>query len=252
MQRGQSERSQLIAHIQEFFEIQISAIRDTILCRSDNIFFSLIQLLGIPALPLVLIALATSATIADVVETTSFPADARCVPTFYVPKHRYSKAMHILLLMALGTTFGVIHCAGWKLFFPTNVERILWRYASLLVTIIPIGILPFLLILAFIVGFVSVIFCLIVYLIVCCLGLTNLISRLTNLIHRLTNLIDAFKFMYFNSFGAIAVMAWLSMYCMYLYALARLVLLGLALALLRHQPPGAFIAVNWTKFYPHF
>jgi hypothetical protein len=35
------------------------------------------------------------------------------------------------------------------------------------------------------------------------------------------------------------------------YASARLLLLGLALALLNHQPQSAFIAVDWTKFYPH-
>ena len=35
------------------------------------------------------------------------------------------------------------------------------------------------------------------------------------------------------------------------YVSARLVLLGLALDLLRHQPLGSFIIVDWTKFYPH-
>ena len=35
------------------------------------------------------------------------------------------------------------------------------------------------------------------------------------------------------------------------YVSARLVLLGLALELLRHQPPGSFIIVDWIKFYPH-
>jgi len=40
--------------------------------------------------------------------------------------------------------------------------------------------------------------------------------------------------------------------CALAYVYARLVLLVLALAFLRHLPPTAFIAVNWTKFYPHF
>jgi len=35
------------------------------------------------------------------------------------------------------------------------------------------------------------------------------------------------------------------------YVFARIVLLGLALALLRHLPPSAYVAVDWTKFYPH-
>jgi len=33
---------------------------------------------------------------------------------------------------------------------------------------------------------------------------------------------------------------------------ARLILLAQALALLRDQPPSAFIAVDWTRFYPRF
>ena len=230
----------MIARIQKFFE---TTIRDLILCRSEQNFIWLIMMQP-PLIILMPIILAVFATIADVVETASFPVDARRVPTFYVPKHRYSKVMHILLLMALGTIFGVIHCAGWELLFPTDVEQILWRFASLLVTIIPIAIVPFLLI-----GVTFFRVCLIVRR----LGLTDLIFRFTNLIHRLTDLtdlIDVLKFT-FHSSEAITAIVPLSMYFMYVYASARLVLLGLALALLRHQPPGAFIAVNWTKFYPH-
>ena len=40
--------------------------------------------------------------------------------------------------------------------------------------------------------------------------------------------------------------------CALAYVSARFVLLGLALALLRGLPPTAYIAINWTKFYPHF
>jgi len=40
--------------------------------------------------------------------------------------------------------------------------------------------------------------------------------------------------------------------CTLAYVSARLVLLGLALALLRLLPPTASIAISWTKFFPHF
>jgi len=40
--------------------------------------------------------------------------------------------------------------------------------------------------------------------------------------------------------------------CALVYVSARLVLLGLAFALLRHLPPTTFIAISWTEFYPHF
>ena len=36
-----------------------------------------------------------------------------------------------------------------------------------------------------------------------------------------------------------------------IYVSSRLILLGQAIALLRHQPPTAFITVGWTQFYPH-
>ena len=48
-----------------------------------------------------------------------------------------------------------------------------------------------------------------------------------------------------NTIGVILVL------CALAYVLARLVLLGLALSLLRHLPPTAFIAIDWTRFYPH-
>jgi len=40
------------------------------------------------------------------------------IPTFYVPSHRYPEYLHSLLLMALGSIFGGIHCAGWNFSFP--------------------------------------------------------------------------------------------------------------------------------------
>jgi len=38
---------------------------------------------------------------------------------------------------------------------------------------------------------------------------------------------------------------------LFIYVLARLSLIGQALALLRHQPESAFLAVDWTKYIPH-
>ncbi len=174
--------------------------------------------LAIPLIPLLAIIIFTTAfmfTIGDLVGgSSSFPADATHVPTFYVPKHRYSESFHALLLVALGTIFGAIHCAGWNLPFPTHSEQKLWRIASLAVTIIPIGVIPF----------TSLIF-----LIVQLLLILKFDSDYDGVLVGLTVVISALA-----------------------YAAARLVLLGQALALLRHLPPAAFTAVDWTKFYPHF
>jgi len=54
----------------------------------------------------------------------------------------------------------------------------------------------------------------------------------------------------YPAIGPFAVM--IAMLCMVAYMFARLVLLVLSLSILRDLPPAAFIAINWTKFYPHF
>lgn len=201
----------------------ITEIRDIILCRSkaNNVLVGwLIRLpsaiLRLLLLPISVFCLAFFSTIADLLGgSSSFPADATHVPTYYVPSHRYSEYFHILLLLVLGTIFGAIHCAGWNFPFPTYSEQKLWRVASLAVTIIPIGA-------------------------VLTAGITFLIVKLLLLI--------------FNSrpgYDENLAYATLAIF-MVAYGPARLILLGQALALLRHLHPTAFIAVDWTKFYPHF
>jgi len=95
--------------------------------------------------PIAAFAYAFYYTIGDLAmgESTSFPADATHVPTFYVPSHRYPEYLHALLLIALGSIFGAIHCAGWNFPFLASTEQKLWFVASLAVTIIPIAVLLF-------------------------------------------------------------------------------------------------------------
>ena len=92
--------------------------------------------------PIIAFTLTFFASLEDLVYD-SFPPDETHVPTFYVPKHRYLIWYHILLLVALGTIFGGIHCTGWNFSFPTYAEQRLWCVASLAVTIIPFVSIPF-------------------------------------------------------------------------------------------------------------
>ena len=96
-----------------------------------------------------------------------------------------------------------LHCAGWNFIF---AEQKLWRVVSLVVTIIPIVVLPFTLIVALVI-------------------IVKYGSDLDGFLANLT--------LFFS-----------------MLASPRLVLLGLALALVRHLPPTAYIAVNWTQVYP--
>jgi len=151
LQRGQFKRSEFLRLGSDSFSASASD------CGSDS--DSEVQTLGLRVcyfigLPFIIIVFLLGSpffvfaytffyTISDILGTsTSFPADATHVPTFYVPQHRYPKYLHILLLMALGTIFGGIHCAGWNFLFPTYAEQKLWRVASVGVTIFPIAGIP--------------------------------------------------------------------------------------------------------------
>ena len=204
-------------------------------------------------------------------ESTSFPADATHVPTFYVPTYvpaplptfylsmiirrpelylNVRRSSHLLLLLVLGTIFGGIHCAGWYLPFPTYAKQELWRVASVTVTIYPIGAgaiaVAALTVVLIVVLIVVVVILLIVVILSLILGRTDFISPQT--LGRGLHLPAIFQFYsdHDHIFFAISMTIYVSTYIS-----ARLLLLRLALALLRHQPPNVFIAVDWTRFYPH-
>ena len=209
-------------------------------------------------LPIVVFLFSIITTYSDLLGQSSFPADATHVPTFYVPKHRYPKYLHVLLLIALATTFGAIHCAGWNLSFPTHTGQKLWRVTSLAVTIVPIAALPATLISFIVVSPILITIVLIIGTIARRLGLSNfvldlrssIVNSIVSLINSIVRLPLAIVISSFDQ-DQISVLAFLLINYMLLYASARLVLLGLAVALLKHQPDSAFIAVDWTMFYPH-
>jgi len=79
-----------------------------------------------------------------------FPADEpddgkfeKRVYTFYPSKWvTLSKKSSIFIVAAITVVFGAIHCIGWSFNFPSSVERILWRVASLSITGVPIIFYP--------------------------------------------------------------------------------------------------------------
>jgi len=65
------------------------------------------------------------------------------VNTFYPSRWVASSEMFSVFLVATITVaFGAIHCIGWSFDFPSNIERTLWRVASLSITGVPILIIP--------------------------------------------------------------------------------------------------------------
>ena len=159
---------------------------------------------------LVFVILATGFDVAGL-NSTSFPVDATHVSTFYRPIHQYNPYWDVFLLLALGSIFGSIHCAGWNLFFPSDAQRILWRVASLSVAFLPLVAIP--------IGiFVAVVFRI-------CWPCDE------------ETLSDAYGFPI-----ALVVL---------IYAAARLILLGQAITFLWYLPPSALMAIDWAQFYPH-
>ena len=236
-------------------------------------------LLILPVLLFLLVfifALALFATSYDTMGGSfSFPVNATYVPTFYVPKHRYHEYLHVALLLTLGTIFGGIHCAGWNFTFPTNPEQQLWRVASIALAI-PIAAAPFSLVvivvfclasLAFILIYIAISLAVFLFLVIITtivafvvIFIFTFISRLfcaSDTIDRPSDPIDTPSVSDSSddpeetvSTLPLAKISYVMCYT-FAYAAARLVLLGMAVALLRQQPPSAFIAVDWTKFYPH-
>ena len=245
--------------------------------------------------PIVAFALFAFATFYDILGgSSSFLADATHVPTFYVPKHRHSKWLHNLLLMTLGTLFGIIHCAGWNIPFPTHTKQTLWHVASLVITVFPTATLPFTLIVFFISVVVEIVARIISLTVgvtvasivapisICLLApieLTKLffldpfevaslviinaffgfptftanINTSIDLIGVTRKIIDKFlspsSYRIAQPLNAVVILFFI--FNLLMYASARLLLLGLALAVVNHQPLSAFVAVDWTKFYPH-
>lgn len=100
-----------------------------------------------------------------------------------------------------GMLFGAVHCLAWNFSFPSHVERVMWRAASLGV-----------------VGSCAVIFCSALF----------------------------FKFIRLND--SLLVPGGLASF---VYPVARITLLVLAVTSLRSLPSSAFDAIDWVELVPH-
>ncbi|KAH9961925.1 hypothetical protein BC827DRAFT_1130865 [Russula dissimulans] len=135
------------------------------------------------------------------------------VDTFYPNKWvTASPGFSSFLVVTLTLAFGIIHCIGWSFKFPSGIEQILWRAASLSITCIPTFLLP---------------------------PLVLLQGQLEGDIGPINDQFRGFC-------PAMTTVLLLS-----LYVLSRLALLVLPLLYLRSLPPAAFHVVHWTAMIPH-
>ena len=118
----------------------------------------------------------------------------------------------VLVFFGASMLFGAIHIAGWNLFFPTQVEKTLWRCASVYTTALSIVVLVDVLL-----GELAV-------------------FMFSGLLRE--DIIPSFET------GA-------STFISVLYILARLLILVQAFRLLVYLPVDAFLSA-WTANIPHF
>lgn len=161
------------------------------------------------------------AAMADVSATNSIPSDATHVPTFYSPKTESGQWLFGLLFPIFGSIFGGLHCLAWNFTYPTQIERTLWRIASLTIAVTPPGFIILFLILGALIH----------------LGKTRK-EKWQGIRSRLWTLME----------WTLLVVTLLPTG---IYVFARLVLLVEAFVLLRRQPANAFQAIDWTKLFPH-
>jgi len=148
----------------------------------------------------------------------------------------------MIVFALFGVVFGGLHCLGWNFPYPTQQEETLWRLSALAITVIPVIVAP--------IDFV-----------------TNPSDTHSNLATDGSNRIDDnFRVINHGPPSSISsihqrklvqtvliyVLDFIMTMLLFVYVLARLALIAQALALLRRQPPSSFLAVDWTRFIPHF
>jgi hypothetical protein len=116
-------------------------------------------------------------------------------------------------VVCVATVFGAIHCITWSFHFATLQERWVWRISAVLVSGLPISVFvfPF---------------------------LTTIFLPTEENTHTWAELYKLFILLII--FGM-----------MFLYIIARIVLLVLPFVALRALPPGAYVQLNWVSFLPH-
>jgi len=196
--------------------------------QKGKFFFACLRILSFILSPIIILTYITSLLFWDVVYTTSIPADATHVSNFYTPDLKNGED-HIAALVLFGGFFGIIHILGYFFTsFPLPVERNVWLVASLVITVMP---LAWILIMTPITSILILIY------------KPTIVQQaqpdpanwLPPKAGRRFNLLK-------KCFQVIRAVT---------YVVARVVILGLALELLRKQPDSAFRIVDWTKFIPH-
>ena len=170
------------------------------------------------------------------------------IPTFFPFEDDplANQAYHIdhCRVAIISLLFGLIHCLGWSLVFPSVAERLIWRVSAVIIAALPVLILS---------SYSVILFSRFIYEKWFLIEGSDLGSsyfspeglRRLNVLTLYANWIV--KPM--NKFRR--AIWWIFVILIPIYLLARMALLVEAFLSLRSLPSGAYSVVNWTEYLPH-
>jgi len=153
---------------------------------------------------------------------------AKSVPTFYAGELKVGEVYLIFIGGAgITITFGALHCVAWSFQFPSHIEQLSWRIASLIITCFPVF-----------------------------SWLAGALVHLLNLPHRTGVPVPVPQLEASSRLKKAKEMVFIMGTGIYfvggaLYILSRATLLVVPFVSLRSLPPGAYEIVHWTNFIPH-
>ena len=139
--------------------------------------------------------------------------------------------------------FGLIHCLGWSLVFPSDAERLVWRVSAVIIAALPVLIL--------FLNSVTLFFNFVYYqwLYIDPSDFESWLSQEGSRREQLRKLFSNWIVMPTITFRR--SIWWIFVILIPIYLLARMALLVEAFLSLRSLSSGAYLVVNWTEYLPH-
>ena len=165
-------------------------------------------------------------------------AEPTRIPTFFPFEDNTvaNQACHLGVAI-ISLLFGLIHCLGWFLVFPSGAERLIWRVSAVIIAALPVLILLSHSVILFV-----------VFIFDKWVRIKEWPPLDGSLIRKRQILFDIF----FKPMNIIRKATWwIFVILIPIYLLARMALLVEAFLSLRNLPSGAYSVVNWTDYLPH-
>lgn len=102
------------------------------------VLFLPFNLLILILMPFIKISGIFAKAVAYVVGVDKILSPATHVPAFYCPSSSREYLLVFTIIPMFGAIFGGLHCLAWNFIFPSEVEMLVWRIASVAISFTPI------------------------------------------------------------------------------------------------------------------